>query len=346
MGLIGFARLYAESYLKELVGVHFVISSVTGIATNSRSKRKDDEEQPTRLARPGLSFIVCYTPSNACKQQDIEDLFTKLGLDIETPATPEFREIPTKSQDGTPRELTLNQCAAAVKDYSTEYVKNLLLQTQSYCSEVYPDVEISTAPVNVVLYNNAVNTITAQLATQLGRTGVTASLISMIRETPVQNSVMYGTSQLKGVDLSLELILSFVREKGFALRRGYVYAKEPGASVTYSRLGSVESFVHSAKGNPTLKHQISICHLKQIISIMTHPDFNMMRQIDIDFDLIEVNDNKCWNLAKMKFEDTPISQEEIGLRTPRAYIPYNPAQTPNPTKFKDTVINSFPDIEQ
>ena len=79
--LIGFARTYAEALLLDLEGVHFAVTSITRIQTNARAKHTQDEpESPPCVPRPGLAFIVCYTPSAHCSRDNIDDLFTKMGL--------------------------------------------------------------------------------------------------------------------------------------------------------------------------------------------------------------------------------------------------------------------------
>ena len=54
---------------------------------------------------------------------------------------------------------------------------------------------------------------------------------------------------------------------------------------------------------------ISLSHVKQLITLLQHPNFAMQQQLQVDHDLIEVNGGKCWHLASMKFMDTPISPD-------------------------------------
>ena len=106
-------RTSAEALLLDLEGVHFAVTSITGIQTNARAKGTQDEpESPPRQPRPGLAFIVCYTPSAQC--ESIDNLFTKMELGTET-TKPEMKEIQSKANEATSRSnLVLSQSCTAL----------------------------------------------------------------------------------------------------------------------------------------------------------------------------------------------------------------------------------------
>ena len=81
-GLIAFARSYTESRLVNVPGVLFVISSLTGVTTNS--KTKVDPGSPPEV-RPGIAFIVCYVPTLDGGEPKIRDVLHRTGLTIHPP---------------------------------------------------------------------------------------------------------------------------------------------------------------------------------------------------------------------------------------------------------------------
>ena len=130
------------------------------------------------------------------------------------------------------------------------------------------------------------------------------------------------------------------------LRQGHMYVRAAGSKVTYVPVVNVESYVHQCLANPLLRGQISLSHVKQLITLLQHPNFAMRPQLQIDHDLIEVNGGKCWHLASMKFVDTPIPPDMVGRISPRAFFPVDLYMVPDPTHFKETINNSFPDRAQ
>jgi hypothetical protein len=142
--------------------------------------------------------------------------------------------------------------------------------------------------VNVTVINELLTPVVWQSFNQLQRDSVKCTFTEMLRTNTTAQEIVYRTEEPKGVDRSMEHLLKFMSVAGFAVRQGYVYAQPPGARFTYERADTVENFVHQVQGNGMCRGLISIGHISSLISIMSHPQFSMMPQIEIDYDLIEV----------------------------------------------------------
>ena len=61
----------------------------------------------------------------------------------------------------------------------------------------------------------------------------------------------------------------------------------------------------------------------------------------IDYDLIEVNEGKCWSLKARTFVDNAIEEHQIGKLSPRAFCPYDSSKEPEPKYFREILENSL-----
>ena len=80
--------------------------------------------------------------------------------------------------------------------------------------------------------------------------------------------------------------------------------------------------------------------------ILSHPACEVVQQIKFDFDLIEVCNGFCFSTSKWAFIPKPIPSTQIGKLSPRAFIPYDCSKPPRPGYFKQSVVNSFRDVEE
>ena len=83
--------MHLDEVLATVDGIHFFISSITGITKNNKSKSKRNDEDPegadatkstqeeldnievscASLFNKGTAYFIAYTPSNTCNQEEI-----------------------------------------------------------------------------------------------------------------------------------------------------------------------------------------------------------------------------------------------------------------------------------
>ena len=331
--LICYAKRSAEEAICSNERVHFIISCITGIRKECKGNGINDGEP----GKPGLSFIVCFSPSERCTGSTFVDILMGLGLSEATKV--DVSECNSRKKDTDPDSILTNDCSLALKDYNSPYAKEILVKSLEHCARTFPRITFSVKPVTVILVNQEIIIPVTHMYNQLTRAGIEASIIKDDQRNRIQS---YCTEPLKGADRALEEVLNFMLKNDYRIRRGYVYAKPKRAKVTYVRVCDIETFVHAALANTQLRSKVMIGHIKQLISVLGHRNFAMIKQLQMDQDLIEVLGGKCFDISKMEFIDTPIGEDEIGVRTPRAFFPYNHLQPPNPSYFIDTIKNSFP----
>ena len=64
----------------------------------------------------------------------------------------------------------------------------------------------------------------------------------------------------------------------------------------------------------------------QLVRLLGDPESEMFRQVQINYNLIEVAKGWCFALDERKFVQNAI--EEVGRVSPRAFIRYDPEKTP------------------
>ena len=78
--------------------------------------------------------------------------------------------------------------------------------------------------------------------------------------------------------------------------------------------------------------------MKRVIEILANPFCEVIRPLRIDYNLIEVNDGRCWSIKERRFLD-------IGHVTPRAFSTYDATKEVEPKYFKEILENSLPEAE-
>lgn len=128
----------------------------------------------------------------------------------------------------------------------------------------------------------------------------------------------------------------------YAIYKGIVYRKCPQAHFTYLQRCSVGEFIGTLEGNELLKGRL-VSNGQRIKDKLKQPECQLIHQLEINYDLIEVNDGWCLSLSAQKFVHNPIRPEDIGKISPRAFVPYDHNQEPDPKYFKEILENSLSD---
>ena len=130
----------------------------------------------------------------------------------------------------------------------------------------------------------------------------------------------------------------------YRLHDGEVYRKVPQAKFTFVRSSSVNDFVHALLSNPKMAEVIAP-QISSVISILSNSGCQIIRQIEFDYNLVEVKPQGCcFNIELKKFVHNPLLESSVGKVSPRAYVSYTyeESRKPDPKPFIESVCNSFP----
>ena len=130
----------------------------------------------------------------------------------------------------------------------------------------------------------------------------------------------------------------------YALYSGEVFKKVKKSKYTYQHCCSVKKFLSLLGSNDKFKDTI-IKHLNKLVDILGDRECEFMKQLRINYDLIEVNGGWCFSISQRKFVLHPVKDADIGKESPRAYIEYDHNKTPDPGYFKEILQNSLNELE-
>ena len=75
---------------------------------------------------------------------------------------------------------------------------------------------------------------------------------------------------------------------------------------------------------------ILLGHAKPVIELLENPACSIINQLQIDYDLIEVNDGCYWKISTHKFIDLPYDESQLGMITLRMFCQFDGRKEPKP----------------
>ena len=135
-----------------------------------------------------------------------------------------------------------------------------------------------------------------------------------------------------------------MKKLGYALYGGKVYKKCDKAKYTYSYKCKVEAYVNGLAANELFNARL-LKDMKRVIEILANPFCEVIRPLRVDYNLIEVNDGRCWSIKERRFLDNAIKDKDIGHVTPRAFSTYDAMKEVEPKYFKEILENSLQEAE-
>ena len=126
----------------------------------------------------------------------------------------------------------------------------------------------------------------------------------------------------------------------YALYGGKAYKKCDKAKYTYSYKCKVEAYVNGLAANELFKARL-LKDMKRVIEILANPFCEVIRSLRVDYNLIEVNDGRCWSIKERRFLDIAIKDKDIGHVTPRAFSTYDAMKEVEPKYSKEILENSL-----
>ena len=128
---------------------------------------------------------------------------------------------------------------------------------------------------------------------------------------------------------------------GYALYCGEVFKKVKSSKYTYQHCCSVKKFLSLLESKDKFKNTI----IKQLAEILGDRECEFVRQLRIQYDLIEVKGGWCFSISQRKFVFEPVKDADFGKESPRAYVDYEHTKKPDPGYFKQILENSLNELE-
>lgn len=383
-------RMRLDEVLAKIKGIHFFISSITGITKNKKSKpkkrkRTDEpntdcqdaspstqeelekvEDTSASLFNRGIAYFIAYTPSETCSQQQIFSALHEEEMACEI-ATIKTQIRNTGSEDAT--EHLYQELCQVLKDHNNPVIQSLVDTSNHFCfarslAECFPTendpqiqrmFNLGQAPMpnsaNIRIWPSHIYVVNeVDFGHKLQRAKEKMSGEDHVRIGIIRPNIDHPDN-LRAVRVAMEApndviatinrIKNAMKSLGHALYRGQIFAKAPDSKYTYLRMASVKDYLNKLLMNETLRDGI-VNNFFKIQTLLSADSCEIVEQLKIDLDLIEVLNGECFSISQRKFIPSPISDNDIGLISPRMFFAYESAADPDPLYFKQSVENSFP----
>lgn len=264
-------------------------------------------------------------------------------------------EICTKilpAKHGGHFEIVKRLCSV-LKDHTSTYMANIVNDSFKCCfHEAIQDVdegdsfidaeeELRERPLRFVLVNPSYAKEMGRVLKSLVRAGLQLDVEGMDNLSyDVCCSVppkQITTDQCTQLINDVEILMS---KLGYALYEGEIYKKVKQARYTYSYKCDVSSFIGTLEGNEFFRSRL-VRFGDKVKERLKNPKSQLIRQLKILHDLIEVNDGWCLSISQRRFVKEPMSDDQVGNSSPRAYFNCNHETTPDAKFFREILQNSL-----
>ena len=146
-------RMHLDEVLATVDGIHFFISSITGITKSNKSKSKkrkqNDEdsegadatkstqeeldnikESCASLFNRGIAYFIAYTPSNTCNQ---EEILRGLHEEEMTCNVTTIKTRVTEAENSDEREPLFQELCQVLKDHNNPIMQRLVDNSNQFC---------------------------------------------------------------------------------------------------------------------------------------------------------------------------------------------------------------------
>ena len=240
------------------------------------------------------------------------------------------------------RETLTQNIATALKDHKNEYVQGLLDRSNEHCAALAESrsLQLSDVACRLTLANPSMEKEVKIMFVALKDDGLN---IKGNRDGFQSTLELPSLAPETNLGRAANTIQSVLSGSGHALYRGSIFSKHDKSKVTYLFLDTAEDFINKLLGVPRIGPKL-IDHVGALVRILKHPSCSLVPQLQINFDIIEVLGNKCWQFSTRSFIDNPYSEEDAGRITPRMFFEYDPSGEPDAKYFRSSINNAFPDI--
>ena len=301
------------------------------LAFRKRKKTENDDDVGLDQVRIGISFVINFIPNSDCNDRIIFDLLHTLGLNVMVK--------PIFSVKGVERaEMLTSEIGIALKDHNSRYAEEIVQKSLNHCRQVGAlDASLEDTPCIFSIVNKDLENLLTVTTHNLSSDGLKFRVHIMQNEEHLLDPLPYRSVAPKGIEKALDIVREFMNANDYKLNNGYVFSKPDKATFTYTSYFTVHEFVNRLLGNRNLTTHL-LPFVDKVIKVLSDPSCDFIRQVEVDYDLIEINNGLGWSITQIV-----VKLYENAERTPRAFCPFDACHNPDGGHFKTSVVNSFPD---
>ena len=339
-----------DEKIKNMKGVAFFFSSVAALERRSKEKgekansQEQEDDQNDELPEkywPAITYWIAVQSSNGMRVSTVPLHSTLLETGMEVIA----KVLPVCKR-GNEEDSCAPLCTT-LKDHNNHFMQTKVDMSFSHSLQLLQDqlveepLESLHASERVVRLQVVCSLFTAKLRDKLIPSLVSSGLqfdVFGIEVCDLPSEIPKGLAS--PIVVAMNDIERAMAKLGYALHSGEMFKRVKNSEYTYQHCCSVKKFLSLLGSNDQFKDTI-IKHMNKLVEILGDRECEFMRQLRINYDLIEVNGGWCFSVSQRKFVLHPIQGKEIGKESPSAYIEYEHTKTPDPGYFKQILQNSL-----
>ena len=346
-----------DENIKKMKGVAFFFSSVAALErrikekkekANSQEEEDDQNEGVQEKYWPAISYWIAVQSSNglAVSTVPLHTALLQTGMEVTAKALPDCK-----------RGGEENSCAplcTTLKDHNNRFIQAKVDNSFSHSLQLLQDQLIEEpldslhASERVVRLQVVCSMFTSKLRDKIIPSLVSSGLqfdVFGIEASDSPSDVPKVTKALASpVVVLMNDIERAMGKLGYAMYCGEVFKRVTPSKYTYQHCCSLTKFLSLLGNNDQFKNSI-VNHLSKLVEILGNRECEFMRQLRINYDLIEVNEGWCLSISQRKFVLNPIKETDIGRESPRAFVEFDHTKEPDPGYFKQILENSLNQLE-
>ena len=321
---------------------------------------------------PALTFWVVTNVdymSVADFETKLRQIMLKAGLDIDH-CTP----VKSRKKTSTLDAYTATLCQV-IKDHKWAYARDLMeksfyrlsatavceyagvhidpdnIESQPYLEDLPSTQEFSKRIVRMWITTSCPQLVAAKIRQALTDMRYTDLFYDIVDEESssaksaesTESNVLSLHCPSNKTLVAIRYVQRTMHKLNYALYRGHIYKKPSESKFAYVYTTTVESFLNTLLANKKIA-EVLINQLQQVSVILSNRECSIIKQIQIDHNLIEVlPTGTCFNIEEKRFVCDPFGESDIGKITPRAFVHYTYKEgvIPHPKRFIDGIENSF-----
>ena len=339
-----------DEKIKNMKGVAFFFSSVAALERRSKEKgetansqEQEDEQNDELPGRywPAITYWIAVQSSNGMPVSTVplQSALLETGMEVIAKVLPVCKR-------GN-EETSCAPLCTTLKDHNNHFMQTKVDMSFSHRLQLLQDqlveepLESLHASERVVRLQVVCSLFTAKLRDKLIPSLVSSGLqfdVFDIEVCDLPSEIPKGLAS--PIVVAMNDIERAMAKLGYALHSGEMFKRVKKSEYTYQHCCSVKKFLSLLGSNDQFKDTI-IKHMNKLVEILGDRECEFMKQLRINYDLIEVNGGWCFSVSQRKFVLHPIKGTEIGKESPRAYIEYEHTKTPDPGYFKQILQNSL-----
>ena len=339
-----------DEKIKNMKGVAFFFSSVAALERRSKEKgekadsQEQEDDQNDELPEkywPAITYWIAVQSSNGMRVSTVplHSTLLETGMEVIAKALPVCKR-------GNEEESCAPLCTT-LKDHNNHFMQTKVDMSFSHSLQLLQDqlveepLESLHASERVVRLQVVCGLFSAKLRDKLIPSLVSSGLqfdVFGIEVCDLPSEIPKGLAS--PIVIAMNDIERAMAKLGYALHSGEMFKKVKNSKYTYQHCCTVKKFLSLLGSNDQFKETI-IKHLSKLVEILGDRDCEFMKQLRINYDLIEVKGGWCFSISQRKFVLHAIKSTEIGKESPRAYIDYEHTKTPDPGYFKQILQNSL-----